>query len=544
MINRARTHLICPVGGWWLDPASQKHRDCDFLPPAPLPLGVGLPGVLWADTYDRNRKKPIPQKKRLQQKSQRRRNTSADLRQIDFAASSFNELSDAGESCSVLSSRETGSEQFSRMEDASEVLPRYRRAEASGHFGSTGRVVWREIRPTVEDPDQPYNERIELLADSGLGYAAAAPFNIHGKKGIVVYMAREGADLARLQSTQNETYLCSAADFIGSALALRAPRENVVRERKLELRVNKRRVVHKLSLLVKHKVQLSDIVHGRKTELDLQDFTSHDHGCASLEIDSPANESSGKKQQQSTLGFLFHLFKSKIQTTLTKCKGANVMPPPPSTIEQSLWTFVSVLVSCLILTRTNDAFKSDLQTGGMPLGPFGALMTLQFGLTAAPASQPRSIIFGQAISITIALGVSNLDKWLTMYIRQSLATAIAIAVMAKLGVTHPPAGASALLFSSGDWSWDNMGLMLIGNAMAIFVATICNNLNDKRQYPTFWGTGHTYIQYAWYVYGCQKRTTAAGMSISGESSFLQKAPEKKTTKHENVNNGNLVELDL
>lgn len=113
-------------------------------------------------------------------------------------------------------------------------------------------------------------------------------------------------------------------------------------------------------------------------------------------------------------------------------------------------------------------------------------MTLQYGLTAAPASQPRNAIIGQALSLTIAhlIGqISGLELWL----KQTLATSLAIGVMVFLGVTHPPAGAAALVFSGGKMSWRQLGLMILGNVIAILSATLINNWNDKRQYPTFWG---------------------------------------------------------
>lgn len=58
--------------------------------------------------------------------------------------------------------------------------------------------------------------------------------------------------------------------------------------------------------------------------------------------------------------------------------------------------------------------------------------------------------------------------------------------MARLGITHPPAGAAAIVFSSGALSWDTMGIFMIGVCVAIFNAVIINNMNDKRQYPTSW----------------------------------------------------------
>lgn len=81
--------------------------------------------------------------------------------------------------------------------------------------------------------------------------------------------------------------------------------------------------------------------------------------------------------------------------------------------------------------------------------PFGALMTLQYGLTAgkclkdvleflesisslhiffvlAPASQPRNAIVGQTLALCIARGIgeaSNVELW----VRQTIATSLAIA---------------------------------------------------------------------------------------------------------------------
>jgi hypothetical protein len=46
-------------------------------------------------------------------------------------------------------------------------------------------------------------------------------------------------------------------------------------------------------------------------------------------------------------------------------------------------------------------------------------------------------------------------------------------------------GASALLFSSGDYGWMNVAFMLMGIVMAVIASTIINNMSDKRQYPIY-----------------------------------------------------------
>jgi hypothetical protein len=61
-----------------------------------------------------------------------------------------------------------------------------------------------------------------------------------------------------------------------------------------------------------------------------------------------------------------------------------------------------------------------------------------------------------------------------------------------------PAGAAALIFTEGGYNWGHLGIMLAGNVIAIFFATVINDMNIKRQYPTFWGFGY------WKKYFCSK----------------------------------------
>ena len=61
-------------------------------------------------------------------------------------------------------------------------------------------------------------------------------------------------------------------------------------------------------------------------------------------------------------------------------------------------------------------------------------MTLLYGLTATPASQPRNAVLGQIVSLVIAICIGYADK-MELRLRQSLATALAIDCMVKLGLT-------------------------------------------------------------------------------------------------------------
>jgi CBS-domain-containing membrane protein len=98
------------------------------------------------------------------------------------------------------------------------------------------------------------------------------------------------------------------------------------------------------------------------------------------------------------------------------------------------------------------------------------------------------ITVGQTVSISIALVFRYIP--MNTALRTSLATALAVASMVKLGVTHPPAGAATVIFvTNSTLSWGSMGFMLIADLLAIGSATLINNISEKRQYPTFWGLG-------------------------------------------------------
>lgn len=130
-------------------------------------------------------------------------------------------------------------------------------------------------------------------------------------------------------------------------------------------------------------------------------------------------------------------------------------------------------------------------------------MTLLYGLSSAPASQPRNAILGQCLSLTIAIIIGYAEP-LTEGLRQSLATAVVIGAMVKLGVTHPPAGAAAILFATGGFGWGSMLFMLIADVLAILTATIVNNMSDSRQYPSYWVSNRFQSWYLRFVPACLK----------------------------------------
>ena len=114
-----------------------------------------------------------------------------------------------------------------------------------------------------------------------------------------------------------------------------------------------------------------------------------------------------------------------------------------------------------------------------------ALLALQFGLTAAAAAQPKTILVGQILSIVTALVVAEIPtSYLEVWTKQSLACAIAVLLMAKTSIVSPPAAANAFVFADGTWQWTSLLTALVGSIIAILYSVLINNLSAKRQYPS------------------------------------------------------------
>jgi len=474
VLNDARTHLIRPGNGWWIDPAfcsaeddhhgatGGKHYDegknlmrlidpsnPKYLMPEPLPAGCGLPGILWAESQTPS----------------------------SGASSSIRSRADAmgGAAASQRSVRKNGMSE--RGVGGGGGMDQY------GSPVLRNRIHWREVNALANDPDQPYNPRLIHLAKCGLGWAAGVPFKLGGSEGIVVYMARQTIDQKRLKNPSNESYLSHATLLIGAAYSLRLPRRAAVEARKEELHQTVMRVKAKLRAVMKMGSHaLEQLVEG---DLVVQDDAGTKPGGGKVGTSASSMDGQAAFSTRPHDNYVIR----KIQSSIRKFFGANVQGPPVFSWEQALFSFLAAFVTLMIITNINKALVEEHgPTAGIVLGPFGALMTLQYGLTAAPASQPRNAIVGQLLSLVIAQSIGQIDE-MEVWLRQSLATALAIGTMVKLGITHPPAGAAALLFSSGRFVWDQVWIMLFANVVAILAATLFNNLHDKRQYPTFWGFG-------------------------------------------------------
>ncbi|SEB73153.1 HPP family protein [Nitratireductor aquibiodomus] len=115
------------------------------------------------------------------------------------------------------------------------------------------------------------------------------------------------------------------------------------------------------------------------------------------------------------------------------------------------------------------------------MAPFGASCVLLFSVPSSPLSQPINVIGGHALStlVGLALRMALPNEWWAA----AIAVGVAIAVMAALRVTHPPAGADPLVVFASDPEWDFLFMPAIaGAAMLVGAATMFHRVN-RTPYP-------------------------------------------------------------
>lgn len=337
-----------------------------------------------------------------------------------------------------------------------------------------GSVVWWDINSILCDPDSAKTPRLALLKEAGFGEATGITFDVRGHRGIVLYLARTTASQEKLSSPVNIEYMRRAADQIGTASALVQARRASVESKNAEC-----------------------AAAWRKFRRNLIEFKRNRVGVSFAEGITAAPDHSEPKVQgtTSTWAAWCRTFVERVKMWYTKCKGGSLQIPPPMTVKQTLWTILGAFCGLLTLSSLNEYIKDESDNKYfILLGPFGALMTLQYGLTAAPASQPWNAVLGQAVAGAVALSFTYIpDSVLEPWLRQAVGPAFAIGAMVKLGIPHPPAGAHSVLYSSGDYGWVYYGLVVLSSAVSVVPAIVVNNMSEKRQYPTYWGYGPSSI---------------------------------------------------
>jgi CBS-domain-containing membrane protein len=115
------------------------------------------------------------------------------------------------------------------------------------------------------------------------------------------------------------------------------------------------------------------------------------------------------------------------------------------------------------------------------MAPFGASCVLLFSVANSPLSQPINVVGGHVLSTTLALALRVVlpNEWWAV----ALAVGLAVALMAALRVTHPPAGADPLVIFAADPGFGYLiSPVLLGSLSLVLIAKLFHHATGT-DYP-------------------------------------------------------------
>jgi len=309
---------------------------------------------------------------------------------------------------------------------------------AIGHSAVSNEVHWREVDELANDPDQPYDERLQNLAKAGFTLASGIPFQVKNYRGMVIYFANPHGDPNRLNCDVNWQMIHHSSQLIGAAAAFRLSQKESNTFLKEITDQNWHKVKTKILTVMRFGGGLREKKRNDGAQATLRDGKQNRRRRSSL-----ARLHEKSVQLRSDFKVTALQAKDDLQTKAhrwaTKMHGGNAGIPPSFTWTQTLWSFVGVLATHSILSRLNYFIMTetaDTSQLSLILAPLGALTTLQYNLSPAPASQPRNAIFAQVFAVTVANLISYIPFTAeNAWFRTALAPAIVIPAMAKLGIT-------------------------------------------------------------------------------------------------------------
>jgi len=364
-------------------------------------------------------------------------------------------------------------------------------------------IRWRDIRSISEDPDSAKGPRLELMQEAGFAMAAGVTFRYLHHRGMVIFLttASDSND-GRLTSIASDAYMHQAAQSIGATLSLAELRRASLAERfKLKEKCySMHECVEKTAAECCHvEAKMEEGAGGKKAN------------------PVGGNLDQGRALEDETKKARF-LLPPQVTMWLNKMKGGSMQAMPPLSWSQTSWTILGCFVGLLVLLALNEYYRmlSDDEYY-LLIAPFGATCTLMYGMSSAPASQPRNAVMGQATAGAVSLAFTYIpESVLPVWLRTAVGPAFAIGTMVKLGVMHPPAGAHSLLYASGKYNFGFYALVVLSTALSVFPATLVNNMSSKRQYPTYWGVKQPFVGLHRFYECCLGFRGSCGEPISSE----------------------------
>ena len=362
-------------------------------------------------------------------------------------------------------------------------------ASAGSSSNLNQQLVWHDLREFTTNPFQMPSARLQALGKI-FGKTAGIPFNIMGRfKGVVVYFARQNFDEAGVNSKINNSFLNFSAQQIGSAAAMVEARTRSIEMRKERVAQVVRRVRFRIKMVnVLNKLPTDKALNAQNDSFVENKGAREEKRSSSMIVMIQRYARVIKIRSQELQRVLEHKRKNLVKKSLKP----PLKPPPSTSFYIAAWTMMVCFIAFTVILGLNEFVKSVDDDFGIVLGPFGALITLQYALTAAPPSQPSNALFGMITCLVVPMSTKYLLHdlgGLPQWIVASFGTSLAIGVMCKTAIVHPPAGATAIVFAMSKKSFKTeavlAGIMIAVDLVAIAMAMLMNNLSDTRQYPMY-----------------------------------------------------------
>lgn len=149
---------------------------------------------------------------------------------------------------------------------------------------------------------------------------------------------------------------------------------------------------------------------------------------------------------------------------------------PPSNLRNAMLGGAGAMLAVATL-----GFTQDLAGLVILFAPLGATCVLVFGLPASPLSQPANVVLGHALAGIIGIGAQMVmpgEVWLA-----AVAVGLAVAAMAVLRVTHPPAGATTLVSYASAQSLSFLAFPILSGALALVLLASVYHRITGTAYP-------------------------------------------------------------
>ena len=173
-----------------------------------------------------------------------------------------------------------------------------------------------------------------------------------------------------------------------------------------------------------------------------------------------------------------------------KMSGSTRGGPPRVSNSEILWSGIGAFLGIAGVSWVSRLFFHEFDTSLM-IGSFGASCVLVYGAVRSPLAQPRNLVAGHILSALVGVlcwKILSQHMWLA----ESMAVSVSIAVMHATRTLHPPGGATALIAVIGSPDIHKLGFLYalypvaIGSLILLLIALLVNNVPASRRYPEIW----------------------------------------------------------